>query len=337
MIKVGVYGASGYTGYETINLLRKHPEVELIFATSEKSAGQGLADIYPITWDIPLVSAAMAPLHEVDAVFCCLPHRASMPAVIAARQANVRVIDLSADFRLADVAVYQQWYNVSHEAPELLKEAVYGLTELNRAEIAEANLVACPGCYPTSVLLALYPLLANALLDTTAPLIADSKSGISGAGRKPSLKTLFSEANENLSPYSIGKSHRHVPEMGAIINQLGGDSQRLIFSPHLVPLNRGMFSTIYVTLNEDSSDVLVHEQFQEIYANQPMVHVLPLGQLATITHTQNSNQAVISITAVSPRHFILCSSIDNLGKGASGQAVQNFNIMFGLEETMGIQ
>jgi N-acetyl-gamma-glutamyl-phosphate reductase len=336
MIKVGVFGASGYTGFETIGILRKHPAVELGFATSESAVGQSLSDLYPVPWDILLVALADAPLEQVEVVFCCLPHVASMPTVIAARQAGIRVIDLSADFRLTDASVYEKWYGVSHEAPELLDEAVYGIPEINRAEIRETNLLANPGCYPTSVLLALYPLLRANLLDPTAPIIADSKSGISGAGRKATLRIHFVEVNENLSPYNIGQTHRHVAEMTQAINKFGGSGDKLIFSPHLTPISRGMLSTIYVTLAEDISVETAHQLYAETYADEPFVRLLRLGQLATMAHTQRTNLCAISITPVASRQLILCSSIDNLGKGAAGQAVQNFNVMFGLPETEGL-
>lgn len=336
MIKVGIFGASGYTGFESLSILRKHPAVELVFTTSESAAGQKLSDLYPVAWDIPLIPLADAPLDQVDAVFCCLPHGASMPTVIAARQAGVRVIDLSADFRLTDAGLYQKWYNVPHEAPALLSEAVYGLPEINRARVRETNLLANPGCYPTSVLLALYPLLKTKLLDPAAPIIADSKSGVSGAGRKPSLKTHFVEANENLSPYNIGQTHRHVPEMAQTIADLGGNGDKLIFSPHLTPISRGMLSTVYVSLADDVSAAAAQNLYSETYAGEPLVQVLPAGQLATMAHTQRTHRAVLSVTWLNPRQLIVCSSIDNLGKGAAGQAVQNFNIMFGIEETLGL-
>ncbi len=319
-INVGVFGASGYTGFETVGLLRRHEGINLVFATSESAAGQHLSDIYPTSWDTPLVAKAEAPLDQVEAVFCCLPHAASMPTVKAARQAGVRVIDLSADFRLTDVALYEKWYGVAHEAPTLLQEAVYGIPEINRFEVRETDLLANPGCYPTSVLLALYPLLKAGLLDRTAAIIADSKSGVSGAGRKATLKTHFVEANENLSPYNIGQNHRHVAEMAETINNLGGAGEKLIFSPHLVPISRGMLSTIYIALNEDTSTETAYQLFAETYANEPFIHLLPPGQLATMAHTQRTNRCALSITPVSPRQLILCSSIDNLGKGAAGQA-----------------
>ncbi|MBN1217669.1 MAG: N-acetyl-gamma-glutamyl-phosphate reductase [Anaerolineae bacterium] len=336
MIKVGVFGASGYTGFEIIGMLRRHPAVELAFATSESSAGLAISDLYPVPWPIPLVASAKAPLDQVDAVFCCLPHAASMPAVVAARQAGVRVIDLSADFRLDDVAVYKKFYGVPHTAPDLLAEAVYGVPEIYRDQIRSTNLLACPGCYPTSVLLGLYPLLKATLLNPAAFIIADSKTGVSGAGRKATLKTHFVEANENLSPYNLGQSHRHTAEMIQEINKLGGPGNNVIFSPHLIPLSRGMLSTIYITLAEDSSAETIHQLFTDTYADEPFIWVLPLGQLATMAHTQRTNRCAISITQVTTRLFIVCSSIDNLLKGASGGAVQNFNIMFGLTETEGL-
>ena len=335
-INVGVFGASGYTGFETVGLLRRHEGINLVFATSESAAGQRLSDIYPTSWDVPLVAQAEAPLDQVEAVFCCLPHAASMPTVKAARQAGVRVVDLSADFRLTDAALYEKWYGVAHEAPVLLQEAVYGIPEVNRFEVRETDLLANPGCYPTSVLLALYPLLKAGLLDRTAAIIADSKSGVSGAGRKATLKTHFVEANENLSPYNIGQNHRHVAEMAETISKLGGVGDKLIFSPHLVPISRGMLSTIYVLLSEDTSPETAYQLFAETYANEPFIQLLAPGQLATMAHTQRTNRCALSITPVNPRQLILCSSIDNLGKGAAGQAVQNFNIMLGLDETMGL-
>ena len=336
MIKIGVFGASGYTGFEIVGMLRQHPAVELVFATSESSAGQNLSDLYPVPWDIPLVAVADAPLDKVEAVFCCLPHAASMPTVVRARQAGVRVIDLSADFRLADVSVYEKFYGVTHTAPELLKEAVYGVPEIYREQIRRTDLLAFPGCYPTSVLLGLYPLLKANRLDPAAPIIADSKSGISGAGRKATLKTHFVEANENLSPYNIGRVHRHAAEMMQEITKLGGPGDNVVFAPHLTPISRGMLSTMYVTLTATSSIEAVQQLYADTYRGEPFIWLLPPGQLATMAHTQRTNRCAISITQVNPRLFIICSSIDNLLKGASGGAVQNFNIMFGLDETAGL-
>lgn len=336
MINVGLYGATGYAGLETFKILRNHPKVKLKFATSESYAGQSLSEVYSVPWQMPLVNSNEADLSHLDAVFCCLPHAASMPTVLAAREAGVRVIDLSADFRLKSAAVYQHWYGITHSAPHLLSEATYGLPEINRGEIQEANLLANPGCYPTSILLALYPLLKHHYLDLDAPIIADSKSGVSGAGRKPSLKTHFVEVNENLAPYNIGQKHRHTAEIVQTIEAWGGEGVQFIFSPHLVPISRGMLSTVYVSLAEDFTADQAQSLFIETYHNQPLVRVLPPGELATFAHTQHTNSCAISVTWVNPRQLIICASLDNLGKGAAGQAVQSFNLMFGVEETMAL-
>lgn len=336
MLKVGVFGATGYTGFETIKILRNHPNVSLEFATSEGSAGKSLSDVYPVGWDIPLTASNDVSLNQVDAVFCCLPHAASMPTVIRARKAGVRVIDLSADFRLRDADTYQQWYGVTHTAPHMLADAVYGIPEINRAEIARTDLLANPGCYPTSIILALYPLLKANLLSNTAPIIADSKSGVSGAGRKASLKSHFVEVNENLSPYGIGRKHRHLAEIEQAIGTLGGIAAPVIFSPHLVPISRGMLSTIYVSLANTITADAAQSLFEDTYADEKLVRVLPIGELASFAHTQRTHGAAISVTWVSEKQLILCASIDNLGKGAAGQAVQNFNVMFDITETTGL-
>lgn len=336
MIRIGIFGATGYTGFELINIIKNHPAVQLVFATSESAAGQLLSDIYAVPWVIPLIPAANAPLDRVEVAFCCLPHGASMPAVIAARQAGVRVIDLSADFRLSDPDLYTNWYNLPHQAPELLTEAVYGLPEIYAAQIQNTNLLANPGCYPTSVLLGLYPLLRTNLLNSQVPLIADSKSGVSGAGRKATLKTHFVEANENLSPYNIGRTHRHMAEMEQIINRLGGPADQLIFAPHLVPVSRGMLSTIYVSITDDISLAEMYDLYAQTYANDPLIWLLLPGQPVTMAHTRQTNLCAISISPVTERQYIICSSIDNLGKGAAGQAMQNFNIMCGLKQTIGL-
>ena len=335
MIRVGIYGATGYTGFELVRLLQRHPEVTLAFATSESRAGARLSEVFPVPWDLPLVAPAEADPGAVDAVFCCLPHGAAMATVVAARAAGARVVDLSADFRLRDPAVYRQWYGLRHTAPELLAEAVYGLPELHREPIRRAQLVANPGCYPTSVLLALYPLLQAGLV-AEGPLIADSKSGVSGAGRKPSLKTHFVEVNENFSPYNIGRAHRHLPEMAQEIERLGGNGQALIFSPHLTPVDRGILSTLYVPVPPTHSLGDLHRIYRETYADEPFIWLLPEGQLATMAHAVRTNRCVLSLTLAGPGQLIVCSAIDNLVKGAAGQAVQNFNLMFGLDETLAL-
>lgn len=337
-IQAGIIGVTGYTGYELYQLLRRHPLVTVRWLTTESHGGQRLSDVFPCPWDDPLIPLAEAPLAEVDVVFLCLPHAASMPAVAAVRQAGVRAIDLSADFRLRDPATYQRWYSTPHTEPELLAEAVYGLPELHRQAIAMAKLVANPGCYPTSVILGLWPLARAGWL--TGHVIVDSKSGVSGAGRKPKLANSFVEANENLSPYSIGRSHRHLAEMEQELSGAEpsrGDSFRLVFSPHLLPVSRGILSTMYVLLPPGLDETSVRAAYTTAYAAEPFVHLLPPGQVATLQHTVGSNRCAIGLTFVpgSPL-VIITSSIDNLIKGASGQAVQNMNVMFHLAETTGL-
>ncbi len=335
MIKVGIYGATGYTGFELIRILRRHPDVSMAFATSETWAGARLSDVFPVPYDLPLISGAEADPGAVEAVFCCLPHGAAMTTVAAARASGAKVIDLSADFRLVDAAVYEAWYGLAHTAPQLLEEAVYGLPEIYRDRVAQSSLVANPGCYPTSVLLALYPLLQAGLV-TDGPIIADSKSGVSGAGRKPSLKTHFVEVGDNFSPYNIGRAHRHLPEMAQEVGRLGGQGDALIFSPHLTPVSRGILSTIYVPVSTSVTVQSLHNVYYETYAGEPFVWLLPEGDLATMAHAVHTNRCALSLTPAGPGQLIVCSAIDNLLKGAAGQAVQNFNLMFGLEETLGL-
>jgi N-acetyl-gamma-glutamyl-phosphate reductase len=346
MIKIGIFGATGYTGLELLRLLGRHPAARIAWLTSESSAGQQFGDVFPVPPALgahTLIPSAEADCTSVDVVFCCLPHVAAQTHVAAARKVGARIIDLSADFRLRDAATYEKWYGHPHQHAELLGEAIYGLPELRRAEIAGASLIANPGCYPTSIILGLAPLARAGWLAGT--LIADSKSGVSGAGRTPSLKTHFVEANENLSPYSIGRTHRHLPEMEQELQMAGSRWQmadgpfgwQLIFSPHLVPINRGMLSTIYVTLPAGVSEAEVRERYAATYAAEPFIYLLPKGQVATFAHTANTNYCAIGLTFVPDTStLIVTSSIDNLGKGASGQAVQNMNVMFGLDERTGL-
>ncbi|MGQ9625276.1 MAG: N-acetyl-gamma-glutamyl-phosphate reductase [Anaerolineae bacterium] len=343
MLEVGIFGATGYTGYELVKILRSHPEAQISFATSESYIGQKLSDVFPCPHEIELISSDEAALDEVDVAFLCLPHAASMEWVARVCAAGVRAIDLSADFRLKDAAVYERWYKTTHTAQSLLQEAVYGLPELYRDKIKEARLVANPGCYPTSVILALYPVAARRLL-ASKRIIIDSKSGVSGAGRGLTLTTHFVEANENLSPYSIGHSHRHISEMEQELDAAGGGPYQVIFSPHLVPLNRGILSTIYVDVRADCAPKDLLALYRDFYRDEPFVHILPEGRLASLSYVVGTNRCAISIAPVDvpagknaeSYPCIIVSAIDNLLKGASGQAVQNMNVMFGLEETMGL-
>jgi len=337
MIRVGIAGATGYTGVELIQILRRHPQVQLAWLTSESNAGGRLSSVFPCPWDdelLPLEQALSARLSEVDVVFLCLPHAASMEAVARVVSAGVKAIDLSADFRLQDAAAYQRWYAHAHTQTQLLAEAVYGLPELYREAVAGARLIANPGCYPTSVILGLTPLARAGLL--RGRVIADSKSGVSGAGRGLKLSSHFVEANENFSPYSIGRSHRHLPEME---EQLAAQAQphapafQVIFSPHLLPVNRGILSTMYVELPEKLSGETLLSLYRDAYHDEPFIHLLGLNQVATLRHTVNSNRCAIGLSPQADNLLIVTSSLDNLLKGASGQAVQNMNVMWNLPET----
>ena len=340
MLHIGIIGATGYTGVELLKLLQRHPAAQIAWLTSESNAGQCFGKVFPVPpplSEMPLIPLAQADYSAADVVFACLPHATAQVPVADAVEAGAKVIDLSADYRLHDVATYEAWYGVTHNRPVLLAEAVYGLPELHRAEIAAARLVANPGCYPTSVILGLAPLARAGWLSGT--VIADSKSGVSGAGRQLSLKTHFVEANENLSPYSIGRIHRHLAEMeqeiqGACEATAGSDGTwQLIFSPHLLPVNRGILSTIYVTLPEgvrkpkcgSSIRPCMPASLSCIFCRQgrsPRWRTVsaPISVRSGLTFVPGS------------RTLIVTASIDNLIKGASGQAVQNMNIMFGFDE-----
>jgi N-acetyl-gamma-glutamyl-phosphate reductase len=334
MIRAGIFGATGYTGFELVRILTRHPEAKIVFTTANSHAGCSLADVFPAAPDRPLIAAESAPLDEVDIIFLCLPHQAAAETALAALAAGTRVIDLSADFRLRDAAAYAAWYGRQHPAPQLLAEAVYGLTEFARAALTETRLVANPGCYPTSILLALQPLLASQIAIAGA-IIADAKSGVSGAGRAPQQHTHFVEVAGNFSPYNIGRSHRHLPEMEQAIHGWRQAAPPLIFSPHLLPVPRGILATIYVPLAETWAERELRALYSRAYADEPFVRVLPAGQLATLAHVTHTNRCAIALT-MARNMLILTSAIDNLIKGAAGQAVQNMNVMFGLDETAGL-
>ncbi|HID95572.1 MAG TPA: N-acetyl-gamma-glutamyl-phosphate reductase [Candidatus Latescibacteria bacterium] len=338
MIEVGVIGATGYTGIELFWLLARHPDIKVAFVTSETYAGKFFSDVCPELkgfGDIVLDPLSGISTRHVDLVFCCLPHGTSMSEVPSFLERGIKVIDLSADFRLSSAESYSAWYEVRHSAPQLLKEAVYGLPEVNRDTISEASLVATPGCYPTSVILALVPLLERDLIDETG-IIVDSKSGVSGAGRKPSLRTHFVETNENFLPYSPGHTHRHIGEMEEQLSKLSGRECRIVFTPHIVPMNRGILSTIYVKLMHDLGQEEIRQIFKDHYAKEPFIRVLE-GTLPETRFVEGTNFCDIAVIKVEGTGtLIIFSAIDNLLKGASGQAVQNMNIMFDLEETTGL-
>jgi len=338
MVRVGVYGATGYVGYELLNLLAGHGETEIAFATSQSSAGQRLSDLYPCfgsPYDGVLVAAEDATLDRADVVFTCLPHGQAMGAVKQAWDAGVRAIDLSADYRLRNVDTYRHWYQVEHVAPELLDQAVYGLVEVYRDQLPGARLVASPGCYPTGSLLALYPLVIGKHLSAERVII-DAKSGASGAGRSLSLTTHFCEANENFSAYKIGRAHRHTSELDQELAAWSGTELRVTFSPHLLPVNRGILSTIYVSLEPGWSVPRLVDFYQEAYEGEPFVHILPPGRLASLAHVVHTNRCALSFAEAGEGDFVIVSAIDNLIKGAAGQALQSMNVVFGLDETIGL-
>lgn len=338
MINVGIFGATGYAGIELVELLLNHPMVEVRFVTSESAAGRLLSSIHPQAPDWTLIPSEEAPLDQVEAVFLCLPHAASAATAVRARQAGCRVIDLSADFRLKDVAAYEKWYKVDHPQPEWLAEAVYGLTEHAREALREADIVACPGCYPTSILLPLIPLVKNRAVDHGGTIIADSKSGVSGGGRKANMLYHFVEVADNMTPYALGQNHRHWVEMAEQLGRYGnGATPTLVFSPHLMAIPRGILSTIYVPLAEGWDLARVRELFESDYGTEPFIKLLPAGEAATIAHVVRSNRCAIGLTETAGRLLIITAAIDNITKGSSGQAVQNFNVMYGLPETTGLR
>ena len=338
MIKIGIAGASGYTGLELIRLLVGHPGVELTVLTSETFQGQNIAEVFPSLNGI--VDLELRPLDnniakDCQVLFLALPHNLAMSKLPDYLQSDCKIIDLSADYRLKDPKAYTDWYSVTHTNPELLEKAVYGLPELHRQAIQSAQLVANPGCYPTSVVLALAPLLKTDWVDLGS-IISDSKSGVSGAGRKPSLTSHFAEVNEGISPYGLA-DHRHTPEMEQELSALAGKSVRLTFSPHLVPMTRGMLSTVYINLNQAITDEKLVEHYRSFYKGENFIRVLNPGKFASSHHVLSSNFCDIGLKVDSRnQRLIITSALDNLIKGASGQAVQNMNIMLGLDEKTGL-
>lgn len=328
-INVGIYGGTGYTGWELTQLLLQHPQVEIAFITSERLAGKHLRSTWPLAPEIILQSATTVDLAGVDVVFLCLPHTESAQMAAAAKAAGVAVVDLSADLRLHTAESYQTWYKVAHPAPELLP-VVYGLPEFYRAQIAGAKMVANPGCYATSMLLSLLPLAQAGLLADQGAVIVDAKSGTTGGGRSPKQNLLFSEVHGNFSPYNIGRGHRHIGEVEQQLQAAGMSAGRLIFSPHLLPTDRGILSGVYAPVTDMQAAMMA---IKAAYANEPLVNVLPDGELATLAHVVRTPLAVLSLTPGPENTLIVMTAIDNLLKGAASQAVQNFNLMFGLEET----
>jgi len=333
-------GATGYTGVELLRLLVLHPEVTIETVTSRSESGKSVAALFPNLrghLDIQYSQPDPAVLSQCDVVFFATPNGTAMKMVPQLLQAGVRVIDLAADFRLKDQAEWEKWYAMEHACPELLQEAVYGLSEINRDSIKTARLIANPGCYPTAVQLGFMPLIENDLIDVSS-LIADTKSGVSGAGRKASVATLFCEAQENFKAYGVA-GHRHLPEIRqGLIAASGSDVNNklnLTFVPHLTPMIRGMYATLYATLTKE--DVNLQTLFEDYYKNASFVDVMPQGALPETRSVSGANVCRLAVhQPQNSKVVVVLSVIDNLMKGAAGQAVQNFNIMFGLNETTGL-
>ncbi|MBP8644604.1 MAG: N-acetyl-gamma-glutamyl-phosphate reductase [Syntrophobacteraceae bacterium] len=338
MLRIAVAGASGYTGFELVRILSMHPQARLTMITSRAQTGQRLDDFYPaLRAHCELVFENPDPIElasRSDLVFTALPHQAAMDLMPQLLGAGARVIDLSADYRFRDPAVYEAWYQ-PHKTPELLSEAVYGLPELHREQICGARLVANPGCYPTSVILAMAPLLKESLIDP-GTIIADSKSGVSGAGRGVSLGVHFCEVNEGLKAYKVAE-HRHRPEMEQELSWIAGEPVRITFSPHLVPMSRGILSTVYAALKDGITTAHVQDAFQSYYASAPFVRLCGSRELPGTLQVRGSNYCDLGWRVDEPtRRVIVVSVIDNLTRGASGQAVCNMNLMFGLSEDLGL-
>ncbi len=364
-IRAAILGASGYTGADAIRLLARHPNVEIVVMTADRRAGEPLGAVFPhlVTLDLPnlmsIDEVEWAGL-EVDVVFCCLPHGTTQEVVrglfhktghtlvddllgehdiedyVAEIPGAVKVIDVSADFRLRNVDTYAQWYGHEHLAPDLQKIAVYGLTEFYREDIRSADLVACPGCYPTGALLALIPLVASGLIDNDSVII-DAKSGVTGAGRSLKEANLYTEVSTGTHAYGVGK-HRHGPEIDQELSAAAGNDVNVTFTPHLLPMNRGELSTIYVDLNEGADAQSLHDVLVTRFADEPFVQVLNFGEVPSTRHVVGSNYCFIGVAADRRGdRAVVVSAIDNLVKGSSGQAIQNMNLMFGLPETTGLE
>ena len=336
MIKAGIVGATGYTGQELLRLLVKHPQVSLAAVTSRGEAGKPVADLFTNlrgNLDLAFVEPAADTLSACDIVFFATPNGTAMTMAPELLEAGVKVVDLSADFRLKDAAVWSQWYGMTHACPELLAEAVYGLPEMNRAQVKGARLVANPGCYPTAVQLGFLPLVKNGLVDSKR-LIADCKSGVSGAGRTAAIGTLLCEASESMKAYKLD-GHRHLPEICQGLNTASDQPVGLTFMPHLTPMIRGIQGSLYATLLDTSVDL--QALYESFYADEPFVDVLAAGMSPDTRSVRGTNNLHLSVCRPQGGDtVVVLAAEDNLVKGAAGQAVQNMNIMFGFEETAGL-
>lgn len=339
MLQVGIIGVSGYTGVELARILCRHPKVKISLATSRQFEGKPLSEVFPNLrgcMDIICENPSSTDLSEqADFFFTAVPHKTAMSIVPPLVNQGKKVVDLSADYRIRDISVYEKWYQ-QHTSSELIKDAAYGLPEIYREEIGKTSLVANPGCYPTSVILGLAPLLKNKMIDTTT-LIVDSKSGTSGAGRSASLASLYCEVADGFKPYKVGGTHRHIPEMEQELSVLAEKQVQLSFTPHLLPISRGILSTIYAKLDSDIDQKEVFSLYEETYKDDYFVRLCPLGSVPATQHVRGSNFCDIGIS-IDERtgRVIVMSAIDNIVKGAAGQAIQNMNIMNGFSENTGL-
>lgn len=338
-IKVGIVGGTGYTGVELLRLLSTHPQVKLHAITSRKEDGMPVAEMYPNLRghvDIAFSSPEKAALNECDVVFFATPHGVAMAQAQELLAAGVKVIDLAADFRLQDTEVFETWYKMPHGCPDILAQSTYGLVELNRDKVAKSQVIGNPGCYPTTVILGLAPLLEKGLVDLSH-IVADCKSGVSGAGRKAEVPSLFSEASDNFKAYGVS-GHRHHPEIVEQLNLIAQEPVSLTFVPHLVPMIRGMLSTLYVKIKPEALNTDFQALYEQRYANETFVDVMPAGSLPETRTVRASNQLRIALHRPGNGDTLVIVVVqDNLVKGAAGQAVQNMNVMFGLPEVTGLQ
>ncbi len=340
MLRAAIVGASGYTGAELARLLCIHPSVTITAASSRQYDGQPLAHIFPHLRDRTDLICRNLGVDEIsdlaDLIFCAVPHKTAMDIVPSFLKAGKKVVDLSADFRIKDVAVYEQWYQ-PHSAAGLVEEAVYGLPEIYREEIRTARLVANPGCYPTSITLGLAPLMKTGLIDP-ATIIIDSKSGTSGAGRAAQVGTLFCEVTDGFRPYKVGGVHRHIPEIEQNLSALAGKPITVSFTPHLLPISRGILSTIYTDLKGQAGLAEIYALYEQLYGEEHFVRLLEPGSLPATQHVRGSNYCDIALSLDERTgRLIIVSALDNIVKGASGQAVQNMNLMCGFDEDAGLQ
>ncbi|MEW6352335.1 MAG: N-acetyl-gamma-glutamyl-phosphate reductase [Thermodesulfobacteriota bacterium] len=338
MIKALIFGCTGYTGIELTRILTAHPDVKIVGGSSRQHAGKQASQVFPFVHgahDFPLRSLAeLASAPDADVAFLGLPHGESAEAIRPLMDAGLKVIDLSADCRLHDSHVYEEWYG-AHKDPEILPQAVYGLPEIHRDAIRTARLVANPGCYPTSVILATAPLFGIAEVDTSS-IVVDSKSGVSGAGRGAKAGTSFCEIGEGFKPYNVSR-HRHTPEMEQELSELHGAPVKVRFTPHLIPVSRGMVSTVYLRLVSEPDLDRILDAYRGFYQDEPFVRVLPKGQYPDTAFVRGSNLCLVAVEVdLRAGWLIAMSAIDNLTKGASGEAVQNMNLMTGLPETTGL-